>query len=404
MTRMKGLYRVIALLLCLMLLMGVCCTASAQSVKRVQTGKYGASLRALPQQDSTKLASIHSNVYLDVYETQGRWYRVYFEGEYGWVHAGVVSVAEWGADDDTWPDGSNDDNWGDSQTSGGVARVITGKDGASLRRYPQLDSEKLASIHRNVYLDVYETQGDWYHVKYDGEYGWVHAGKVSIVEWGGSTGTDITDGNDDDGSWTSSGNDAYDMGIPFLNGAVCTSGDMNMVVFWVQTQLKATNIWYQGEIWDVTGNLGDHTMQEISAFMQSRGYPGHSGIVDQQVVDELADYLGSRIQPVYVGGFYEGMDSIMSGGHTGSMYAIVSNLRDGNAWVTNEARWVQTVLKGVGYYNGAIDGKFGEQTEAAVKKFQKNHHFQERDYVSLGVARKMLEEYYARGNSISMLP
>ena len=198
--------------------------------------------------------------------------------------------------------------------------------------------------------------------------------------------------------------DPHDMGIPNLHGQIITMNQMNLAVFWVQTQLKATGIYYQGEIWDVTGNLGDHTMQEISSFMQSRGYYGHSGQIDQQVIDELACYLGRRIVPVYIGGFYRYMDSIMIGGHTGSMNAVISNLRDMIPHVTTGARWVQCCLKKLGYYNGVIDGKYGEATENAVKAFQKASGYEQRDYVTLGVARAMLEQCYYSGCTLEDLP
>jgi len=199
-------------------------------------------------------------------------------------------------------------------------------------------------------------------------------------------------------------NEPYDMGIPDLHGRTISMDQMNLAVYWVQTQLKATGVYYQGENWDVTGNLGDHTMQEIASFMQSRGYRGHSGVVDQTVINELADYMGNRIVPVYVGGFYAHMDSIMVGGHTGSMQPIISNLRDMVPHVTVGARWVQCCLKKLGYYTGPIDGKYGEGTEKAVKAFQRAYRFEERDYVTLGVARAMLEQCYYSGCSLSDLP
>lgn len=198
--------------------------------------------------------------------------------------------------------------------------------------------------------------------------------------------------------------DPYDMGIPDLQERTIYRDQMNMSVYWVQTQLKATGIYYQGEIWDVTGNLGDHTMKEISSFMQSRGYRGHSGLIDQTVINELVTYMGCRITPVYVGGFYEHMDSIMVGGNTGSMQPIISNLRDMVPHVSVGARWVQCCLKKIGYYTGTIDGKYGEATENAVKAFQKANGFEERDYVTLGVARAMLEQCYYSGCSLIDLP
>ncbi len=196
----------------------------------------------------------------------------------------------------------------------------------------------------------------------------------------------------------------FDLGIPDLHGQIIRKDQMNMAVFWVQTQLKATSIYYQGEIWDVTGNLGDHTMQEVSSFMQSRGYYNHNGQIDQTVINELAAFLGCRIEPVYVSGFYSHMDSIMIGGHTGSMQPIVSNLRDMIPHVTIGARWVQCCLKKLRYYNGPIDGKYGEATEAAVMAFQKTYGFEQRDYVTLGVARAMLEQCFYAGCVLYDLP
>lgn len=104
----------------------------------------------------------------------------------------------------------------------------------------------------------------------------------------------------------------YDMGIPDLHGRRYMKGDMNMDVYWVQVQMKATGRWYQGDQWDCTGNLGDHTMHEIASFMKSCGYSGHSGCVDQNVVNELANWLGYNVQPVYIGGFYDAMGAIMT--------------------------------------------------------------------------------------------
>ena len=196
----------------------------------------------------------------------------------------------------------------------------------------------------------------------------------------------------------------YDMGIPKLNGRRYTEGDMNMAVYWVQIQLKATGRWYQGEQWDCTGNLGDHTMQEIASFMKSRGYSGHTGYVDQNVVNELASWLGYYVQPVYVGGFYDAMGAIMTGGSTGSMQPIVSNLRDMIPRETVEARWIQVCLKHLGYYKFSIDGRYGEETEQAVMSFQRDYGFEERDYVSLGVARAMIEAYYYAGGDLNKLP
>ena len=285
-----------------------------------------------------------------------------------------------------------------------ITRIRTNEKGVSLRSGPGQEYRKLAGIHAGVELEVLETSGGWYYVYHEGNYGYVTTDSryVTIIA------TDTEEENDNgirqngDAQPSFSISEPYDMGVPYLGSRSIRLNEMT--VFWVQTQMKATGVWYQGESWDVTGNLGDHTMSEIRAFMQSRGYPGHSGQVDQRVVDELAGFLGSRLEPVYVGGFYDAMNSIMADGSAGTMYRIDSNLTDMVPRVTAGARWIQTVLKALGYYSGTIDGMYGEGTDRAVREFQRSHGFQERDYVTLGVARAMLEQYCYRGFSVWNLP
>ena len=308
----------------------------------------------------------------------------------------------------------------DAYNETNVLQIRTNEQGASLRSSPEVpqnsNANKIASVHQYEYLDVIGVKNGWFYVYYNGMYGYIssNAKWVTITKYKSDSGSTSQSGSGSQSSVTrpsasqprSAGSnlDPYDMGVPSIGSQVYRLNQQNMVVLWVQTQLKATGIWYQGEMWDVTGNLGDHTMSEIAAFMRSRGYSGHQGNVDQRVIDELAAFLGSQIEPVYVGGFYEYMNSLMSGGSEGSFYTIVSNLRDMIPHVTTGARWIQVILSSLGYYDSTIDGMYGEGTENAVKRFQRNSGFEERDYVSLGVARAMLEQYYYRGYSVYHLP
>lgn len=199
-------------------------------------------------------------------------------------------------------------------------------------------------------------------------------------------------------SQTQQNNAPYDIGVPNLNGVVYKQNASNVYILWVQYQLKATGKYYQGDNWDETGNLGDHTMEEIARFMNANGYISHSGRVDQTVINTLADYLGSRRVPVYVGGYYDKMNTIMSGGSAGSMASINASSS------STKVKWVQTCLKKLGYYTSSIDGKFGSGTTNALNRFQADYGYVQRDYVSLGVARRMLEVCYSKGYSLNDLP
>ena len=203
-------------------------------------------------------------------------------------------------------------------------------------------------------------------------------------------------------NWGYYDNQPYDMGVPYLNGRSYGPDQMNIYIFWVQTQLKAAG-YFQGDQWDVTGNLGNETQKEIRRFMQNHGYRGHNGYVDQTVVDCLANDLSGRVVPVYIGGFYDYMAPLFYDPSICGMNRVVSNMRDEVPRVTTGARWVQVILSRLGYYTMNIDSKYGEGTEIAVKAFQRAYGFQQRDYVSLGVARAMIEAYYAAGGDLGLL-
>ena len=171
---------------------------------------------------------------------------------------------------------------------------------------------------------------------------------------------------------------------------------MNLYVYWVQVRLKATGRWYQGDEWDCTGNLGSHTMTEISAFMRSNARMDHDGTVDDTVIGLLADVQG--VPEVLVGGFYDRLNILTGGDRYGDMTRVDrSSPRDA-------VKWVQICLKGLGYYNSAIDGKFGSGTLRALHAFQKKYGWLERDHVSYGVARDLLERYVAAGGDPDELP
>ena len=71
--------------------------------------------------------------------------------------------------------------------------------------------------------------------------------------------------------------------------------------------------------------------------------------------------------------------------------------------VTTGARWVQVILSRLGYYTMNIDSKYGQGTDDAVRAFQRAYGFVERDYVTLGVARAMIEAYYSAGGDLGRL-
>ncbi len=195
----------------------------------------------------------------------------------------------------------------------------------------------------------------------------------------------------------------FDMGIPQLNGRSFGPDNENIVIYWVQIQMKAAG-YYTGDQWDETGNIGDHTQEEIRRFMRDCGYPYHTGFVDQTVVNTLASVLGSRLRPVYRGGYFRHMNALLNDLTFESCDTVYPNSQSNSAHNRTSIRWVQTALSLLGYYSGSIDGQYGSGTDSAVKAFQRDHGFQQRGYVTYGVARAMMEAMWQRGCDLSRLP
>lgn len=183
---------------------------------------------------------------------------------------------------------------------------------------------------------------------------------------------------------------------PDLQGSSIGRDRMNLTVYWVQVRLKATGRWYQGDEWDCTGNLGSHTMSEIAAFIRSAAGFDHDGTVDDTVIGMLLDVPDAP--EVLVGGFYDRLNILTGGDRYGDMTRIdKSASRDAIIWV-------QTCLKQLGFYTSTIDGKFGSGTLRALHTFQKIYGWVERDHVSYGVARDLLERYVVAGGDPNELP
>ena len=144
--------------------------------------------------------------------------------------------------------------------------------GASLRDCPA--GTKIGSVHGKTYLPVYDEENGWYLVSYNGQNGWVSSQQVAETIYGDSFFTQ------------------HDEDVPYIGTAVYGLNTSHKAVRWVQTKLKQTGIWYQGDQWKVTGHVGKHTMSEIRSFMYSMGCTWHTGVVDQSVIDALCEYLG----------------------------------------------------------------------------------------------------------------
>lgn len=74
-------------------------------------------------------------------------------------------------------------------------------------------------------------------------------------------------------------------------------------------------------------------------------------------------------------------------------YSIIPTLVKGNSYEWMNC-WIQEFLAAGGWYKGTIDGIYGDQTEKAVKAFQKDNSLTQRGYINDNDLAVIMEKYY----------
>ena len=100
-----------------------------------------------------------------------------------------------------------------------------------------------------------------------------------------------------------------------------------------------------------------------------------------------SDYLAGANNPVY----YSYLPEIPYGGIRAGC---------GNA---KSIMWVQQCLRSCGYGELAVDGKWGNQTDGAVRRFCREHGFGDCNVVDYDIACAMVYMFYERGMPLSYL-
>ncbi len=121
---------------------------------------------------------------VQVYAVEGDWLKIKYGTGFGWVAKKYTDFK------------------GSSLPAGALFEVIvTGS--VKVRTGPGKDNNSIGTLHKGDRVVVYEVQGDWYRIEYNGQVGWFH-GSYSEVVPGSETGEQPPGpgpgpgGNDDD--------------------------------------------------------------------------------------------------------------------------------------------------------------------------------------------------------------
>ncbi len=192
------------------------------------------------------------------------------------------------------------------------------------------------------------------------------------------------------------------------------SYDMNIHIYWIQSQLWELG-YYRGEL---SGLFDNATNNAIQKFMSDNGYI-YTNRIDQTVVNVIFVKVGENRKEVLYGGYYHYLDCLMKDHlQTEDMDIIWSaQFCDEEGYIIdfydedtprselNRVHWIQFALKKLGYSFTDPDEMFGKGTDAAVQWFESRNNFiikpADHIYVTYGEARRMLEQCYKNGVSLS---
>lgn len=237
-----------------------------------------------------------------------------------------------------------------------------------LRKNADKDSRALQTVPAGEDVTILSRNGNWYKVRYGSFTGYMMKQFVGGVKGGGA----------DSGSKNTSNAKK----VEALGSApgIMRVGDENADVKKLQQALNILG-YYDGKI---DGKYGEGTTKAVKAYQKDKHLEtdGYAGF------DTVRSIFGSCRKTSLTKQPEPGSDSGSSKGGSSSSkskYPTVSSVEaigsapaktqkgDSGANVVK----LQQALECLGYYDGPIDGSFGESTEAAVKRFQRKRNMKE---------------------------
>lgn len=229
-----------------------------------------------------------------------------------------------------------------AQASGAQTGVTTSQ--VVLRKSASTQSKALQTIPEGEEVEILNTSGSWYRVRYASYKGYLMKKYVKTAS--------------DSSASTSSQ-------IKALGSApgIMRVGDSNTDVKKLQQALEILG-YYSGKI---DGIYGEGTTAAVKAYQKAKGLTA-DGYAGERTVKSIfgscsATSLTTQAAPTASGSSVA--DTVSSISQLGSAPAT-SKPGDSGTKVVK----LQQALECLGYYSGAIDGQYGEATTAAVKKFQ----------------------------------
>lgn len=271
-----------------------------------------------------------------------------------------------------------------------------------LRKSNDQNSKALQTLPRGEEVDILSASGSWYKVRYGNFTGYI---MKKYIKTDASVSSSSSESTGSSKSSVSSKIKALGT-VP----GIMRVGDENSDVKKLQQALEILG-YYDGKI---DGKYGKETAAAVREYQEDENLPA-DGYAGKYTVKSIFGSCNSRTlttQPAPDSSkktTTSSSSSKTSSTSSSSKYPTVKSIaaigsapsktQFGDSG-TNVVK-LQQALECLGYYDGAIDGKFGKTTEAAVKRFQAKRNMKEDGIAGASTIRVLFGSYASSDSSSS---
>ena len=168
------------------------------------------------------IGSLSNGAKVEIVETSGSWYKIKYGSGYGYVSKDYVTVSSSNNSGSTDSGNSNNGNNSSTTTQSGTIKV---NGGLNVRSGAGTSYSVIGSLSNGAKVEIVETSGSWYKIKYGSGYGYVSKDYVTVSSNNNSGNTD--NGNSNNGS-SSNSNNGSSSSTTTQSGTVKANGGLNV--------------------------------------------------------------------------------------------------------------------------------------------------------------------------------
>ena len=130
------------------------------------------------------IGSLSNGAKVEIVETSGNWYKIKYGSGYGYVSKDYVTVSSsnnsGSTDSGNSNNGSNSNNNGNSSSTTTQSGTIKVNGGLNVRSGAGTSYSVIGSLNNGAKVEIVETSGNWYKIKYGSGYGYVSKDYVTV--------------------------------------------------------------------------------------------------------------------------------------------------------------------------------------------------------------------------------